>query len=398
MIITIVCEVLGAPNNGTSIAAMNLISYLKKKGHEVRVVCPDEDKRGWEGYYILPKASMGALFDYMFKANKVVLPSFDENVMREAMNGADLVHVMLPLFISSKTAKMAHFMGIPLTAGFHAQAENLSCQLGLINWNYFNRRIYKWYDHNLFRWCDAIHYPTSFVRGLFEKAIHHNTSAYVISNGVSNEFKPMPSPKPEQYKDKFCILFTGRISAEKSHKVHIKAVQKSKYNERIQLFFAGDGPRKEKIIKYAKGRLANELNINFYSRQDLLKLINMMDLYCHPAEIEAEAISCIEAIACGKVPIIANSPRCATKAFAVDERSLFKVNDSKDLARKIDHFIEHPEEIKELSEKYLQKRLAFDHDTCMERMEKMMLDTIERCTVNGWYASKTLDRKAVSRF
>ena len=76
----------------------------------------------------------------------------------------------------------------------------------------------------------------------------------------------------------------------------------------------------------------------------------MMDLYCHPAEIEAEAISCIEAIACGKVPIIANSPRCATKAFAVDERSLFKVNDSKDLARKIDHFIEHPEEIKELSE------------------------------------------------
>ena len=208
----------------------------------------------------------------------------------------------------------------------------------------------------------------------------------------------MPSPKPEQYKDKFCILFTGRISAEKSHKVLIKAVQKSKYNERIQLFFAGDGPLKEKIIKYAKGRLANELNINFYSRQDLLKLINMMDLYCHPAEIEAEAISCIEAIACGKVPIIANSPRCATKAFAVDERSLFKVNDSKDLARKIDHFIEHPEEIKELSEKYLQKRLAFDHDTCMERMEKMMLDTIERCTVNGWYASKTLDRKAVSRF
>ena len=99
MIITIVCEVLGAPNNGTSIAAMNLISYLKKKGHEVRVVCPDEDKRGWEGYYILPKASMGALFDYMFEANKVVLPSFDENVMREAMNGADLVHVMLPLFI-----------------------------------------------------------------------------------------------------------------------------------------------------------------------------------------------------------------------------------------------------------------------------------------------------------
>ena len=90
MVVTIVCEVLGVPNNGTSIAAMNLISYLKKKGHEVRVVCPDEDKRGWDGYYILPKARMGALLDYMFEINKVVLPAFDEDVMRKAMDGTDL--------------------------------------------------------------------------------------------------------------------------------------------------------------------------------------------------------------------------------------------------------------------------------------------------------------------
>ena len=43
MIITVVCDVLGEENNGTTIAAMNLIRSLKAKGHEVRVVCPDEE-------------------------------------------------------------------------------------------------------------------------------------------------------------------------------------------------------------------------------------------------------------------------------------------------------------------------------------------------------------------
>lgn len=41
MKITIVCDVLGEENNGTTIAAMNLIRSLKAKGHNVTVVCPD---------------------------------------------------------------------------------------------------------------------------------------------------------------------------------------------------------------------------------------------------------------------------------------------------------------------------------------------------------------------
>ena len=37
MIITIVSDVLGRENNGTTIAAMNLIRSMKARGHEVRV-------------------------------------------------------------------------------------------------------------------------------------------------------------------------------------------------------------------------------------------------------------------------------------------------------------------------------------------------------------------------
>ena len=55
MKITIVCDVLGKENNGTTIAAMNLIRSLKEKGHEVKVVCNDKDKQNLEGYYVVPR-------------------------------------------------------------------------------------------------------------------------------------------------------------------------------------------------------------------------------------------------------------------------------------------------------------------------------------------------------
>jgi hypothetical protein len=64
----------------------------------------------------------------------------------------------------------------------------------------------------------------------------------------------------------------------------------------------------------------------------------------HPAEIEIEAIACLEAITCGLVHVIANSPRCATKAFAMGNNNLFENKNSDDLASKIDYWIENPKE------------------------------------------------------
>ena len=46
MIVTVVCDVLGKENNGATIAGMNLIRFLKKQGHEVRILCADQDKKG----------------------------------------------------------------------------------------------------------------------------------------------------------------------------------------------------------------------------------------------------------------------------------------------------------------------------------------------------------------
>lgn len=61
MIITVACDVLGEENNGTTIAAMNLINHLRAKGHTVRVLCGDRFRTGQQDYYVVPNINLGRL-------------------------------------------------------------------------------------------------------------------------------------------------------------------------------------------------------------------------------------------------------------------------------------------------------------------------------------------------
>ena len=195
---------------------------------------------------------------------------------------------------------------------------------------------------------------------------------------MNKRFVRRETPKPVEYGDKFVVLFTGRYSKEKSHRVLIDGVARSRYADRIQLIFAGDGPLKGELEAYAAEKLPVQPVFKFFSRDEMLDVINYSDLYVHPAEIEIEAISCLEAITCGLVPVIADSPRSATRHFALGEDNLFRVNDPGSLAVKLNYWLSNPEERQACSEKYLGYTKQFDQDFCMDRMERMMIETIER--------------------
>ena len=106
MNVTMVCDVLGPENNGTTIAAMNLYRHLVKKGHNVRVVCPDKDKEGLDGFYVVSTVNFGPFNEYVRK-NGVTLSKPDDGILREAMKGADVVHCMVPFALSRRAAEIA---------------------------------------------------------------------------------------------------------------------------------------------------------------------------------------------------------------------------------------------------------------------------------------------------
>lgn len=375
MKITIICDILGKPNNGTTVASLNLIKSLKEKGHDVKVVCNDSERKNDPSFYIVPEKNLLFLNAIVHK-NGVKLSKVDKPILNAALKDADMVHIMVPFALGRYSAKYCKQHHIPVTAGFHAQAENVTCHVHMKNVEWANKFVYKYYNKKFYKYIDEIHYPTKFIRDVYESVVG-KTRGVVISNGVNEIYQYNPTRKPDNLKNKFVILNIGRYCNEKNQSILIKAISLSKYRDQIHVIFAGTGPDKHKLMKLAKKNNV-EAEFNFYSREDLAKVINYADLYCHPAEVEIESISCIEAISCGLVPIVANSRKCATKYFAIDDKSLFENKNPKDLCTKIEYWIENPKEKEEYSKKYRNTSFAFDQKTCMDKMEEFMIKNYKR--------------------
>ena len=371
MRILVVADVLGAKNNGTTMAAYNLIESLEKRGHEVRVLCSDIDKVNLPNFFICPKMNFYIFNKYLAK-NDVQPAKADEHVILRAMEGVDHVHIMLPFSVGNAVAKIANDRHIPITAGFHFQAENFTSHFHAMRLKRLNVTIYRLIYRHMYRYVDAIHFPTKFIQNDFEKSVGP-TNGYIISNGVRSTFKKMEVTRPKEERHLFRILYTGRYSREKCQHLLIKAAKISKYKDRIQLVLAGEGPQRKCIEKLCK-TLPNKPILGIHSQDELIKLINSCDLYVHCAYAELESIACLEAISCGLVPVINNTKRVATKNFALDEKNLFKSNNVKDLARKIDYWIEHPLEKEIRSKEYEEFTKQFEFEHCMDRMEKMMYE------------------------
>jgi 1,2-diacylglycerol 3-alpha-glucosyltransferase len=169
----------------------------------------------------------------------------------------------------------------------------------------------------------------------------------------------------------------------------IDAAAASKYADRIQLIFAGNGPREAKLRKRGQ-KLANPPIFGFFTEDELAGVINYCDLYVHPSDVEIEAISCLEALSCGLVPVISDSSRSATKQFALTENNLFSAGDPLSLALKIDYWLEHPQEKEELSAKYIEFGKSFSSSTCVDQMISTFYEVIAD------YAKEQVAREALS--
>ena len=352
MKITIVSDAAVTGQGDASVAAANLIRSMKARGHEVVVLCPDEDKAGKEGYIKVSRQEKG---------------SAQNEAMESAIWDSDVVHIMLPGAIGRAAIKLCVRHNIPVTAGFYLLAESLTSRVRLDN-PLANSLAYRYLYNSFYRYADAIQYPNELIRDVFEKAIGRKTNGFIIPDGVDERFKPNGAVKPYEFRNRFVILYAAPFSREKSHSVLIDAVAMSKHNGGIQLIFAGEGKMKSALRERSE-RLANKPVFAAIPHSRMVNVMNYADLYVHPAEAEIESIACM---ACGCVPIVADSPRSAVRRFALDERNLFGNLDPVDLAEKIDYFIDYPEAVEEYRERYQGIVAAFSREACMDSMEEML--------------------------
>ena len=375
MKILLVIDQFDNSNNGTTISARRFAKGLQEAGNEVYVVSTGDSKNEYK--FNLKELPLPPGISHLVKSQGMSFAIPNTEILEKAISSVDVVHFYMPFFISKAGLKICEKLHVPHTAAFHVQPDNITYSIGLGTKTKVNDLIYTHYRDSFFNRFTHIHCPSEFIANELKKH-GYTAKLHVISNGVDDKFKYYPKEKLPEFKDKFVITMIGRYSNEKRQDVLIDAISKSKYANKIQLVLAGKGPKQEKYEKLGKV-LPNPPVMKFYSTDKLIDLLKSTDLYVHSADAEIEAISCIEAFACGNVPIIANSKNSATKQFALVKESLFEAGNSKDLANKINFWIEHEDYRKEMEIKYSKHAENYRLKNSIVKIEEMFNDAIREC-------------------
>lgn len=370
MKILIVIDQYDNLSNGTTISAKRFVDGLRKNGNEVQILSTGKDE---ENKFVLKTYKFPKVIDKYFKANEMVFAKPDENVMRKVFANQDVIHFYMPFNLARKGVKIAEEMHIPHTTAFHVQPENITYAVGLGTNHKINDKIYTYFRsyYNKFR---HIHCPSNFIANQL-KEHGYTAKLHVISNGVDEDFKFNRKEKPEELKDKIIITMVGRYSPEKRQDVLIEAVKKSKYSDKIQLILGGKGQLYKEYVELSKN-LKNPPIMKFLTKEELIDVLSYTDIYVHSADAEIEAISCLEAIASGNVPIISNSSESATVQFAMDKESLFEHGNSEDLAKKIDYYLDNPKHLEEKRKNYAEFANKFRIENSIKLMEEMFKEEI----------------------
>ena len=377
MKILLIIDQFDSANNGTTISARRFAKALRQLGNEVRVVAtgaPGADKYSVKALFLPPVVKQIVTRQGM----EFALPN--EEALRSGLAWCDVAHFMMPFFLCHKGLRLAEEMGVPHTAAFHVQPENITSTVGLGGSRRGNDAIYA-YFRDYYNRFDHIHCPSRFIANQLVE--HGYTSQlHVISNGIDPLFSYCKREKPAEWQDRLVVLMVGRYSVEKRQEVLIDAVTKSKYADRIQLVLAGQGPR-EHFLRNRASVLSHPPLFGFFSETDLHELMGCCDLYVHTADAEIEAISCIEAFASGLVPVIADSPKSATPQFALDTRSLFPAGDSGELAAKMDYWFDHAQDRARMERLYAERGEQYHLDACVRQAQEMFETAIRDARPDG---------------
>ena len=344
--IAMVVDTSGNRGNGTSNSALQWAEELKRQGHTVRLVgvgAPEYPAR----------VNHVPLVSWVAKKQQMQFAEPSDTLFRTAFQGVDVVHIYTPFRFGQHACKVAKQMGIAVTAGYHVQPENITYSAGPLKYiPGIDSFIYWLFNLWLYRKIDHVHVPTELGASLL-RSHGYKAKLHVISNGYEARFTPKTqhdagksAPIP------FHIVSSGRLTNEKNHVALIQAIARCRHAQDIELTIAGTGPLKKKLQRLASRLLSRPASIGFHKNAEMPALLRSGDLLVHPSIADLESVSVIEGMAAGLVPVIASSPLSAAGQFALRDESLFPVDDVEALARRIDWWIDHPDELSKWGKVY----------------------------------------------
>ena len=347
MKVLLVCNNAYNKGNGLSVAVLNNLERLREQGVDARLMAVrNPDPSGPQPDFPLEHFKF-PIFEPLIRANGFCYAKIDRKRIQEAIEWADVVHLEEAFPLEEYAVKVARKLGKARVATFHLFPQNITANLNLGKCVPLSNAIMHCWNRIVFNKCSDVHCPSQTVREYMEA---HGTKArlHVISNGISIPEESV-AVTPCNTRKIINILCIGRLSNEKSQMTLLRSMRYSKYAGKIRLIFAGKGPNEIKYRRAARrlcaeGILRHQPIFGFYTHEELEAFARKAYLYVHCAWVEVEGLSCLEAMKFGAVPVIGKNGIIGTTQFALQAENIYHVQDSRELARRIDWWIEHPEE------------------------------------------------------
>ena len=336
MKILFVISNLYVKGNGMSVSARRTIKELRLAGQEVRVLSgANPEPNGPEPEYKLELFKI-PIFQPIIDHNGFCFARSytkkDLQVIEEAIRWADVVHVEEFFPLHHRVVLIAKRLGKPITATYHIHPENILYQIGIQN-RHISKLMLKYWKQRVYKYCDWIQCPTE------------------------NVYDRLMRP------------------------TLLEAMRYSRFNKRIQLHFAGQGPRAKALKRMAdrlmkEGVLKYEPVFQFHTHEELRDLAAHADLAIHCATIEVEGLSIMEAMQQAVVPVIAVGRHTGTPQFALDRRSKFPKQNPEALAKRIDYWLSHPQERWEMGFKYVESMKQYDIKESAKQLIEMFEEAV----------------------
>ncbi len=365
--IAFVADTVHSASGGGIRSAEQFVERLREE-HQVITVSADEG--GALRPLHLPVRAMQEMHFVMARP--------DRDVLAQAFEGVDLVHVQFPFWLGFAAVDVARRLGRPVVAAFHVQPENVLLNVGL-RAQWLDDALYDAVVARLYNRVDGVVCPTAFAR---DKLLSHGlrTPALVVSNGVSPDVAQVAeeaAPPRRRADAPFTILAVGRLAAEKRQDVIVEAVRRSRHAAHIRLVLAGRGPREDALRELARS-LPNGAEVGFLSRPALLRELALADLFVHASEVELEGMAVLEAMSVGVPAVVADAPESAASELALDARLRFPAGDAAALAAVLDEVIDRPLLLQSARRRARAQARHYDFDTCVRRLVEGYRSVIDR--------------------
>lgn len=171
---------------------------------------------------------------------------------------------------------------------------------------------------------------------------------------------------------RYVIIFVGRMVEEKGVDTLIEAFRmvREKFSD-VSLVLIGEGPLKEKYQDYVSSRKIPDVHFTgFVQNRELPRYYGMADIFVLPSRMEPWGVSVNEAMASGLPVILSDKVGSRGSLLKGGENGfMFKSEDYKELAKKIEKLLHNPEMMREMGKNSRSIVKKYDYSYCEQNLE-----------------------------